>query len=65
MMKSIMLNILYGHDFINYRREIDIADRKIYSNNIRKIGNGYVPIVIDSIDITLINVLNSYGYDFY
>lgn len=49
MLKSSIL----GQEFINYRKHTDQNSRTRFSDRVRKLGIGYIPIVVDSVDPTL------------
>ncbi len=53
MMKSIILN----NEFINYKINTDIDERIIFSKKVRSKGIGHIPIIIDSIDPNISQIL--------
>lgn len=47
---NLLKSSILGQEFINYRKASIKSERIRFSNKIRNIGLGYVPIIIDSID---------------
>jgi len=56
-MDSILQSSLYGMDFIKYRKNNSQQERKQFSNTVRTKGIGEIPIVIDSVDMQLSQLL--------
>ena len=56
-MNSLLQSSLMGHDFVKYRKENPESQRKHFSNLVRTKGMGEVPVVIDSVDSQLSEVL--------
>jgi hypothetical protein len=46
----MLKNSILGQEFINYRKHTDLNSRTRFSNRVRKLGMGYIPIVVDSLD---------------
>lgn len=46
----MLKNSILGQEFINYRKHTDQNIRTRFSNRVRKLGMGYIPIVVDSVD---------------
>lgn len=55
MLKSSIL----GQDFVNYRKTSDSMDRLEFSHRIRSKGIGYIPIVVDSVDEEISDILGT------
>lgn len=47
---DLLRSSILGHEFVNYRKSSFKNDRIRFSNKIRNMGLGYIPIIIDSID---------------
>lgn len=56
-MNSLLQSSLYGHDFVKYRQNNTQNEREIFSNNVRTKGIGELPVVIDSVDHNLSELL--------
>lgn len=56
-MNSFLQSSLYGHDFIKYRKNNNQSDRERFSHSVRTKGIGELPIVIDSVDSNLSELL--------
>lgn len=56
-MNSLLQSSLYGHDFVKYRQTHNQNERKQFSHNVRTKGISELPVVIDSVDLTLSEAL--------
>lgn len=56
---SFLASSIFGHEFINYRKNMREADRIVFSYNVRKHFPGMIPVVIDSVDQSLSLALNN------
>lgn len=56
-MNAFLQSSILGGDFINYRKKTSSFHRKNFSNNVRKTGQGMIPVVVDSVDHVLSLVL--------
>lgn len=63
-MHSLLQSSLHGHDFIKYRQHTTRNEREQFSNYVRVKGVGNLPVVIDSVDSGLSELLagGSRGY---
>jgi hypothetical protein len=55
---SFLASSIFGHEFINYRKNITASNRQVFSNNVRHNLPGMIPVVIDSVDENLSLALN-------
>lgn len=55
---SFLASSIFGHEFVNYRKNMREADRQIFSYNVRNHFPGMIPVVIDSVDQNLSLALN-------
>lgn len=56
-MNSLLQSSLMGHDFIRYKKNNTPQERKQFSNTVRTKGIGEIPLVIDSVDKQLSELL--------
>jgi hypothetical protein len=56
---SFLASSIFGHEFINYRKNVRDTDRKVFSYNVRQNFPGMIPVVIDSVDQNLSLALNN------
>lgn len=56
-MNSLLQSSLMGHDFVKYRKDNSVQERKQYSSTVRTKGIGEIPVVIDSVDSQLSSLL--------
>lgn len=56
-MNSFLQSSLYGQEFVKYRKNNSEGERQKFSTNVRTKGINEVPVVIDSVDITLSSLL--------
>lgn len=57
-MQSFLQSSLMGQDFIKYRKNNSQTERQQFSNNVRTKGINEVPVVIDSVDTVLSQLLS-------
>lgn len=58
MMNSLLQSSLIGQDFIKYRKHNSNAKRKIFSQYVHSSKLDHIPIVIDSVDTQLSQLLH-------
>lgn len=56
-MQSFLQSSLMGQDFVKYRKNNSQNERQQFSNNVRTKGINEVPVVIDSVDTVLSQLL--------
>lgn len=47
---DLLRSSILGQEFVNYRKTSLINERIRFSNKIRNLGLGYIPVIIDSVD---------------
>lgn len=57
MMNSFLQSSLYGQEFVKYRKNNPQSERQKFSNTVRTKGISEVPVVIDSVDLVLSELL--------
>lgn len=57
MMNSMLQSSLYGHEFVRYKKNNTANERKNFSNNVKINGLSEVPIVIDSVNTNMSELL--------
>lgn len=55
---ELLKSSILGKEFINYRRNTDKFDRLRFSKTVRSKEIGMIPIVIDSVDIKISNLIS-------
>lgn len=55
---ELLKSSILGKEFINYRRNTDKFDRLRFSKTVRSKEIGMIPIVIDSVDIEISNLIS-------
>jgi hypothetical protein len=56
-MNSLLQSSLYGHDFVKYRQNNSQNEREKFSHSVRTKGIGELPVVIDSVEQSLSELL--------
>lgn len=50
---SFLASSIFGHEFVNYRKNVTASNRLVFSHNVRHNLPGMIPVVIDSVDQNL------------
>lgn len=58
MNSSFLSSSIFGKDFINYRKHNSSHVRNNFSDSIRNQNNGFIPIIVDSVDQKLSALLS-------
>lgn len=56
-MNSLLQSSLMGHDFVRYRKNHNQTERERFSTTVRTKGIGEIPVVIDSVDSIISELL--------